>query len=59
MYWILAIFSGVCLVIIVLGVPETYAPAILVVKAKKLRKTTGEDRWYAPRQSHSNLQCQY
>ncbi|ORX38301.1 hypothetical protein BD324DRAFT_655675 [Kockovaella imperatae] len=47
-YWILTIFAGVCLLIILFTVPETYAPAILVVKAKRLRKETGEERWYAP-----------
>jgi len=49
MYWILAIFAGVCLVVIVFGVPETYAPQILVKRAKKIRKETGENQWYAPR----------
>ena len=49
MYWILAIFAGVCLIVIIFTVPETYAPAILVTKARRLRKETGEERWYAPR----------
>lgn len=54
-YWILTIFAGVCLAIIVLGVPETYTPQLLVVKAKRMRKETGEQRWYAPleRTDHS------
>ncbi|KAK4684849.1 MFS transporter, DHA1 family, multidrug resistance protein, partial [Tremellales sp. Uapishka_1] len=47
-YWVLTIFAGVCLIVIVLVLPETYAPVILVKKAKKLRKETGEERWYAP-----------
>ncbi|RSH82295.1 hypothetical protein EHS25_006005 [Saitozyma podzolica] len=47
-FWILTIFAGVCLVIIIFTVPETYAPMILVTKAKRLRKETGEERWYAP-----------
>ena len=53
MYWILAIFAGVCLVIIVLTVPETYSPTLLVQKAQNLRKDTGEQRWYAPCESRS------
>ncbi|WWC63519.1 uncharacterized protein I303_106122 [Kwoniella dejecticola CBS 10117] len=47
-FWILTIFAGVCLAIIVVFVPETYAPKILATKAKKLRKDTQEERWYAP-----------
>ncbi|OWZ29802.1 polyamine transporter 1 [Cryptococcus neoformans AD2-60a] len=54
-YWILTIFAGVCLAVIVIFVPETYAPKILAQKAKRLRKDTQEERWYAPleRQDHS------
>ncbi|WVQ95147.1 hypothetical protein IAU59_002241 [Kwoniella sp. CBS 9459] len=48
MYWILTIFAGFCLAVIVFFVPETYAPKILANKAKKLRKDTQEQRWYAP-----------
>jgi hypothetical protein len=29
-------------------VPETYHPAVLRNVAKKMRKETGDDRWYAP-----------
>ncbi|KAK4686440.1 hypothetical protein P7C73_g3691, partial [Tremellales sp. Uapishka_1] len=47
-YWILTMFAGVCLIVVVLVLPETYAPIILVKKAKRLRKKTGEERWYAP-----------
>lgn len=50
-FWILTIFAGICFLIIVFFVPETYAPAILMEKAKRLRKETGDDRWYAPRTS--------
>ena len=28
-------------------VPETYSPVLLRAKAAKLRKETGEERWYA------------
>jgi multidrug resistance protein len=47
-YWVLTMFAGVCLVLIVFTLPETYAPIILAKKAKRLRKETGDDRWYAP-----------
>ncbi|WVW85397.1 hypothetical protein I302_107435 [Kwoniella bestiolae CBS 10118] len=47
-YWILTIFAGVCLAVIVVLVPETYAPKILAQKAKRMRKDTQEERWYAP-----------
>ncbi|WVQ68469.1 uncharacterized protein L199_006677 [Kwoniella botswanensis] len=53
-YWILTIFAGVCLAIIVVFVPETYAPKILVHKAKRLRKDTQEQRWYAPLEKADN-----
>jgi len=42
-------FAGLCLAIIVIGIPETYAPQLLLEKAKKMRKETGEERWFAPR----------
>ncbi|KII93810.1 hypothetical protein PLICRDRAFT_101527 [Plicaturopsis crispa FD-325 SS-3] len=48
LYWVLAIFAGVCWLLIVFTLPETYAPTILVTKAKRLRKETGDDRYYAP-----------
>lgn len=47
-YWVCTIFAGVCLILVVFTLPETYAPTILARKAKKLRKETGDDRWYAP-----------
>ncbi|WVQ79707.1 hypothetical protein IAT38_001807 [Cryptococcus sp. DSM 104549] len=47
-YWILTIFAGVCFLAILFFVPETYAPKLLAKKAKRLRKDTGESRWYAP-----------
>ncbi|KIR41788.1 polyamine transporter 1 [Cryptococcus deuterogattii 99/473] len=54
-FWILTIFAGVCLALIIFFVPETYAPKILAQKAKRLRKDTQEERWYAPleKQDHS------
>lgn len=50
-YWILAIFAGVCTIILITTVPETYAPRLLVQKSRQLRKETGDRRWYAPRRS--------
>ncbi|KZP04489.1 MFS general substrate transporter [Athelia psychrophila] len=46
-FWVLTIFAGVCWLQIVLTLPETYAPALLVQKAKRMRKETGEPRYYA------------
>lgn len=42
------IASGVCLVIIIGTIPETYVPALLVKKAKRMRLETGDDNYYAP-----------
>jgi len=47
-FWMLAIFAGVCLVAIILFIPETYGPIILARKAKQLRKETGDPNYYAP-----------
>lgn len=44
-YWVLAIFSFVCLIAIAAGLPETYAPLLLAQKAKKLRQETGHPYW--------------
>lgn len=49
MYWVLTLFAGFCFLVIVFTVPETYAPQLLLLKAKRLRKETGEQRWFAPR----------
>ncbi|GMM54021.1 Yhk8 protein [Maudiozyma humilis] len=42
------ITSGVCLILIVFTVPETYPPMLLINKAKRLRQETGDDRYRAP-----------
>jgi multidrug resistance protein len=42
LYWIQLIFSGTVYIFITFTVPETYAPTILAARAKKLRKTTGD-----------------
>lgn len=45
MYWIQLILSGFCYVLITFTVPETYAPAILAKRAKKMRRETGEAKY--------------
>ncbi|KZT54325.1 MFS general substrate transporter [Calocera cornea HHB12733] len=47
LFWVLAIFAGICLVIIVLTLPETYGPMLLTKKAKAIRKRTGDSRYYS------------
>ncbi|KAI9824930.1 MAG: hypothetical protein M1832_001535 [Thelocarpon impressellum] len=44
--WLVLIFAGVALVF-VLCVRETYAPAILRRKARRLRKETRDERWWS------------
>lgn len=49
--WVFVTFiiaSGVCLVIIIATVPETYKPVLLIKKAKRLRDETGDASYYAP-----------
>ncbi len=47
--WILKYFqAGACWIVIVVGVPETYKPILLIQKAKKMRKETGDNNYYAP-----------
>ncbi|KAI0313062.1 major facilitator superfamily domain-containing protein [Amylostereum chailletii] len=48
LFWVLTIFAGVCFVWAVVGVPETYPPVLLSNKAARLRKETGDDRYYSP-----------
>ena len=42
------ITSGVCLILIIATVPETYPPMLLINKAKRIRKETGDDNYKAP-----------
>ncbi|GAA6055076.1 hypothetical protein JCM3770_001784 [Rhodotorula araucariae] len=46
-FWLLTMFAGLCGVLFVALLPETYVPYILSVEAKRLRKETGDDRWHA------------
>ncbi|CAE7156491.1 unnamed protein product [Rhizoctonia solani] len=47
LFGVLAIFAGVCTVVLALTLPETYAPIILKKRAEKLRKSTGDERYYS------------
>ncbi|KAF8916675.1 major facilitator superfamily domain-containing protein [Mucidula mucida] len=48
LFWVLMMFAGACLIAILLFIPETYRPILLVHKAKQLRAETGDARYYAP-----------
>lgn len=45
LYYIQIILSGTCWILITWTVPETYAPTLLARRAKKLRKSSGDDTW--------------
>ncbi|GAK64347.1 MFS polyamine transporter [Moesziomyces antarcticus] len=49
-FWIMLIFAGVCWIVTTLFLPETFAPILLVRKAKRLRKLDPEanKELYAP-----------
>ncbi|EMD41088.1 hypothetical protein CERSUDRAFT_111661 [Gelatoporia subvermispora B] len=47
-YRVLLIWQFVLVLCLVFIVPETYEPIILKRKARRLRKQTGDDRYYAP-----------
>lgn len=47
-FYVMIMWSGVMFLLVCLLVPETYEPVLLRRKAERLRKTTGELRWYAP-----------
>ncbi|KIO18170.1 hypothetical protein M407DRAFT_246553 [Tulasnella calospora MUT 4182] len=46
-YWVIVIWAGVELALLVLLVPETYVPTLEARKAKKLRKSTGDERYHS------------
>ncbi|KAJ9113210.1 hypothetical protein QFC22_006049 [Naganishia vaughanmartiniae] len=48
LFWVLTLFAGFCGLIVLFTIPETYTPKILARKAKRLRKETGDDRYWAP-----------
>ncbi|KAJ7932520.1 major facilitator superfamily domain-containing protein [Mycena leptocephala] len=47
-FWVLAIFAGVCCLLIIFTLPETYEPVLLVRMAKKKREETGDAGFCAP-----------
>ncbi|EDN99438.1 hypothetical protein SS1G_02292 [Sclerotinia sclerotiorum 1980 UF-70] len=47
-FYVLIIWSACNLSLIFSLVPETFHPVVLRAKARKIRKETGDDRWYAP-----------
>ncbi|PCH34696.1 MFS general substrate transporter [Wolfiporia cocos MD-104 SS10] len=47
-FWLLTFFAGFCLILIIFTLPETFLPILMVKRAKKLRKETGDDRYWAP-----------
>ncbi|KAI0031996.1 MFS general substrate transporter [Vararia minispora EC-137] len=53
LFWALAMFSGVCLLLVLLCLPETYAPVLLARKAARIRKDTGDARYRAPLETSS------
>jgi multidrug resistance protein len=48
LFWVMSIFAAVCWLQILFTLPETYAPVLLVEKAKRLREETGNPSYYAP-----------
>ncbi|WPK27089.1 hypothetical protein PUMCH_004462 [Australozyma saopauloensis] len=47
-FYIMSIWSGVMTLLVIVFVPETYEPVLLKKKAARLRKSTGDDRYFAP-----------
>lgn len=55
-FHIMTIWTGVLLIAIIIFVPETYAPVCLRKKAQRVRRETGDDRYYAPlEKNHPSL----
>ncbi|KAI9794588.1 MAG: hypothetical protein M1816_004475 [Peltula sp. TS41687] len=50
-FYVLIAWSSVMLVL-VMAVPETYHPVLLRRKAERLRRETGDERWWAPIEKH-------
>ncbi|GEQ69350.1 hypothetical protein JCM33374_g3021 [Metschnikowia sp. JCM 33374] len=49
---VMCIWSGLMTILVLIFVPETYEPILLKRKAKRLRKTTGDQRYYAAIEIH-------
>ncbi|KAG8910828.1 hypothetical protein FRC01_006106, partial [Tulasnella sp. 417] len=45
-YWVIVIWAGVELALLIFLVPETYVPTLETRKAKKLRKSTGDEKYH-------------
>ncbi|KAG7450646.1 MFS general substrate transporter [Guyanagaster necrorhizus] len=58
LFWVLTIFAGVCWILILIMIPETYKPLLRVWKARRLRKETGDDRYYAPMERDTKTMAQ-
>ncbi|KAI0257436.1 major facilitator superfamily domain-containing protein [Lactifluus subvellereus] len=52
LFWVLTMFASLCLVLVLFTVPETYGPVLLVKKARRIRKDTGDTRYYAPMEAN-------
>ncbi|PWY74211.1 MFS transporter [Aspergillus eucalypticola CBS 122712] len=46
-FYVLLIWSSIQSILVIIFVPETYAPVLLRSRARKLRQETGDDRWRA------------
>lgn len=61
--YIIAIFTGFMIVLIQFAMPELFAPVLLKRKAKKLRKQTGDSRYWHPHEQErmrpSNILTKY
>ncbi|KAF9015497.1 major facilitator superfamily domain-containing protein [Cyathus striatus] len=47
-FWVLAMFAGVCWLMIIFTISETYVPVLLIEEAKRKRQETGDSKYYAP-----------
>ncbi len=52
-FWVMMIFAALCWVMILLFMPETFAPVLLMRKAKRLRRLDpeGNKELYAPHET--------
>ncbi|GFF62610.1 uncharacterized transporter C1529.01 [Aspergillus udagawae] len=46
-FWLVAILSGVLTILCLVSIPETYAPVLLIRKAARLRKETGNPKLHS------------
>lgn len=53
-FWVMMMFAGACWILVVLLIPETFAPVLLTKKAKRLRKAEPEanKELYAPHEKN-------